>query len=397
MFHPLVLTAAMLLSSLQLSAAIVKGPPTYLTRAEASMLLLTSADTPLILDEQPLLYSDVLEGEWYVPYLKTGVRMGMLDATPIHGLLHPHYSVSRAEFLKMMTIAFGLPRDIPYPYMDIPADAWYRPFVGIAYREGIFRDSEEPLLLHPDIRVTHAQAVATISEVLKGTDYREQPTPASLKQALKAPNRSPPSAAMNPAAVPAATEHFALSPITVKEAMLRIFSRRSNTLDDIRLFMLQRTNAERRAAGMHILRHNTLLTEAAQSYAKDMFKRGFFSHFSPEGLSYVDRIRAAGYIDSSTKPCSCTPSINTLNVFQNRTQVGKNYVLMKSSDQCECKARFALGENIAKGQLTPTQVMDDWMKSENHRRNILSGAFDEMGIGIFADVWVQEFGKLETQ
>lgn len=394
MFRALTLMAASLLGSLQLSAAIVQGPPTYLTRAEATMLLLTSADIPLIVDEQPLLFPDVIEGEWYVPYLKTAVRMQMFDATPIHGLLQPHHSVSRAEFLKMMTIAYGLPRNLPYPYMDIPSLAWYRPYIGIAYQKGIFKDYREPLLLHPDSRVTHEQAVATISEILKGVDHTQEHPAEELQQTLKAPDRSQPT---QTAMEVVAEDHFAVSPRMVKESVLRFLSKRSNTLDDVRLLILQRVNEERRAAGMPILRHNSILAQAAQDYAKDMSKRGFFSHFNPEGLSYVDRIRNAGYIDSSTKSCPCTPSLNIVDLLQNRREVGENYTLMKSGDQCECRARFSLGENIAKGQLTPSQVMDDWMQSENHRKNILSGAFDEIGIGIFGDVWVQEFGKLETQ
>ena len=394
MFRALAITTATLLGSLQLSAATIQGPPTYLTRAEATMLLLTSADIPLIEDEQPLLFPDVIEGEWYVPYLKTAVRMEMFDATPIHGLLQPHHSVSRAEFLKMMTIAYSLTRNLPYPYTDIPAFAWYRPFIGIAYQKGVFKDYKEPLLLHPDSRVTHEQAVATISEVLKGMQHVQEHPIEELKQTLKAPDRSEP---LQPAPEIITEDHFAVSPLMVKESMLRIFSMRSNTLDDVRLLILQRVNEERRAAGIHILRHNTLLAKAAQDSAKDMSKRGFFSHFNPEGLSYVDRIRNAGYLDSSTKACPCTPSLNTTDMLQNRREIGSDYVLMKSGDQCECRARFALGENIAKGQLTPSQVMDDWMESENHRKNIPIGAFDEIGIGIFSDVWVQEFGKLETQ
>ncbi|OGJ58069.1 hypothetical protein A2881_04995 [Candidatus Peribacteria bacterium RIFCSPHIGHO2_01_FULL_55_13] len=387
----LALTAS-LLASLQLSAAVIKGPPTYLTRAEAAMLLLTSADIPLIMDREPLLYPDVLEDEWYVPYLKTAVRMEMIDPNAQHGLLQPHHSVNRAEFLKMMTIAYGLPKNLPYPYTDIPADAWYRTYAGIAQVKGVFRDYKEPLLLHPESRVTQEEAVATIGEVLKGTEQVQIHPGNQLRQALTAPDRSQPVPTVNVQATP-----YAISPLMVKESILRQLSNKSNTLDDVRLLILQRVNEERRAAGIHILRHNALLATAAQDYAKDMSKRGFFSHFSPEGLSYVDRIRAAGYIDSSTKACPCTPSLNTMNLLQNRREIGSNYILMKSGDQCECQARFSLGENIAKGQLTPTQVMNDWMQSENHRRNILSGAFDEIGIGIFGDVWVQEFGKLETQ
>lgn len=392
MVRALLALTASVLASLQLSAAVVKGPPTYLTRAEAAMLLLISADIPLLIDEQPLLYPDVLEGEWYVPYLKTAVRMEMIDVDAQHGLLQPHHSVNRAEFLKMMTIAYSLPKNLPYPFTDIPADAWYRTYAGIAYARGVFRDYKAPLLLHPDARVTQEEAVATIGEMLKGTQQVQSHPSEQLLEALKAPDRSQPA---QPAA--AQPSQYAVSPLMVKESILRQLSNKSNTLDDVRLLILQRVNQERRAAGIHILRHNQILATAAQDYAKDMSKRGFFSHFSPEGLSYVDRIRAAGYIDSSTRSCPCTPKVNIISLIQNRREIGSNYILMKSGDQCECQARFSLGENIAKGQLTPTQVMNDWLQSENHRKNILSGAFDEIGIGIFGDVWVQEFGKLETQ
>lgn len=394
MIRILALSTASFLGSLQLSVAAIQNPPTYLTRAEAAMLLLTSADIPLIIDDQPLLYPDVVEGEWYIPYLKTAVRMEMLNATPVHGLLQPHHSVSRAEFLKMMTLAYGLSKDVPYPYIDIPAQAWYRPYAGIAHVKGIFKDYKEPLLLHPENRVTHEQAVSVVSEVLKGIAHVQDHSQEALQQALKAPDRSQP---MQPAPATIDENHFASSPVVVKEALLRQFAKKSNTLDDVRLVVLQRVNQERRSAGMRILRHNTILAKAAQDYAKDMSKRGYFGHFSPEGTSYVDRIRAAGYLDSSSQLCPCTPSVNAQQLLQNRSGVDQTYILMKSGDQCECRARFSLGENIAKGQLTPAQVMDDWMHSENHRRNILSGAFDEIGIGIFGDVWVQEFGKLEAQ
>jgi uncharacterized protein YkwD len=54
------------------------------------------------------------------------------------------------------------------------------------------------------------------------------------------------------------------------------------------------------------------------------------------------------------------------------------------------------GENIAKGQQTPVQVMDGWMNSPGHRASILNCDFKEIGIG-FHDAsggpwWTQVFG-----
>lgn len=56
-----------------------------------------------------------------------------------------------------------------------------------------------------------------------------------------------------------------------------------------------------------------------------------------------------------------------------------------------------LAENIAKGQRTVEKVMDAWMNSRGHRRNILSGRYTHVGFGIArqengAIFWCVKFG-----
>lgn len=58
-----------------------------------------------------------------------------------------------------------------------------------------------------------------------------------------------------------------------------------------------------------------------------------------------------------------------------------------------------LGENIAGGQTSSKEVMDGWMHSEGHKKNILNTKFDEVGIGLYKNssstytyYWVQMFG-----
>ncbi|GGD83887.1 hypothetical protein GCM10010911_47630 [Paenibacillus nasutitermitis] len=41
------------------------------------------------------------------------------------------------------------------------------------------------------------------------------------------------------------------------------------------------------------------------------------------------------------------------------------------------------GENIANGQTSAEQVMNDWMNSEGHRANILNGSYTKIGIAQF--------------
>ncbi len=55
-----------------------------------------------------------------------------------------------------------------------------------------------------------------------------------------------------------------------------------------------------------------------------------------------------------------------------------------------------MGENLAMGQTSPSQVMECWMNSEGHRKNILYEKFREMGVGLYIDInkryyWAQIF------
>ena len=54
-----------------------------------------------------------------------------------------------------------------------------------------------------------------------------------------------------------------------------------------------------------------------------------------------------------------------------------------------------VGENIAAGQPNAETVMSDWMGSDGHRGNILSGNFTKIGIGVYSSggvlYWVQLF------
>ena len=56
------------------------------------------------------------------------------------------------------------------------------------------------------------------------------------------------------------------------------------------------------------------------------------------------------------------------------------------------------GENIAAGQKTSEQVMNDWMNSSGHRANILNKNYTHLGVGYveggsYGTYWVQEFTK----
>ncbi len=129
-------------------------------------------------------------------------------------------------------------------------------------------------------------------------------------------------------------------------------------LDRVRAEMLARVNAQRKKAGAAPLSANARLDLAAQRHAEDMLARNFFAHASPEGKTVRDRVQTADY------------------------------------------GWRAVGENIAEGQFSVDEVMETWMNSPGHRKNILDPNFKELGVGLALGpsggrhriVWAQAFG-----
>ncbi|MBT2383073.1 CAP domain-containing protein, partial [Streptomyces sp. ISL-11] len=113
-------------------------------------------------------------------------------------------------------------------------------------------------------------------------------------------------------------------------------------------------NAERAKAGCSPVTENSTLDSAAQGHSDDMAARGFFNHTNPDGAGPGERITAAGYRWST------------------------------------------YGENIAYGQQDAAAVMDSWMHSDGHRKNILNCSFKEIGVGVNhapgGPRWTQVFG-----
>ncbi len=108
-------------------------------------------------------------------------------------------------------------------------------------------------------------------------------------------------------------------------------------------------NQERSKAGLKALVVDTNLQTMAQDKAMDMYKNNYFSHTSPTYGSPFDMM--------------------------------KTYKI----------SYRAAGENIAKGQTSPAQVMNSWMNSSGHKANILSKNYTHIAVGYVNGIWVQEF------
>lgn len=120
------------------------------------------------------------------------------------------------------------------------------------------------------------------------------------------------------------------------------------------------TNKEREKDGVTPLILNAQLSEAALKKAENMFEQNYWAHNSPDGKTPWIFIKSAGY----------------------------NYTYA--------------GENLAKGFSDSKEVIDAWMASPQHRTNILSRNYRDVGFAVKAGrlngeetvLVVEEFGDL---
>lgn len=117
--------------------------------------------------------------------------------------------------------------------------------------------------------------------------------------------------------------------------------------------MFQMVNSERSSRGISTLSFSESLAKVARAHCNDMFVRGYFSHYSPEGISPFDRMVAANI---------------------SFTYAGENLALAPNADL----------------------AMKGLMQSPGHRANMLSTNFNKVGIGvidggIYGEMFCQEF------
>ncbi len=126
-------------------------------------------------------------------------------------------------------------------------------------------------------------------------------------------------------------EHDMVSlPFKVNEVVVR---------HELEAEMLTLVNKERAAKGLRPVRADSALSNVARKHSMDMFARGYFSHYTPEGKDPFDRMRA-------------------------------DHVIFLTA-----------GENLALSQ-TLDMAHDGLMKSPGHRANILNPRFGRLGIGV---------------
>lgn len=123
-------------------------------------------------------------------------------------------------------------------------------------------------------------------------------------------------------------------------------SARAERVSSLEQSILRELNAVRSGRGLRPLSRSKGLTAAAVGHSRSMLTAGYFSHTSGNGTSFSDRIR--------------------------RSYGSRGF------------ATWTVGENILfdSDAVDATATIAAWLASPPHRRNLLSAAWRDVGIGV---------------
>ena len=119
--------------------------------------------------------------------------------------------------------------------------------------------------------------------------------------------------------------------------------------------ILQLTNEARRKNHLPSLDWDNNLAFKAREKSDDMLKKNYFSHTSPEGKTVKDRMQ-------EEKPAS----------YRTISQVGENIYM---------GSRFDYATDI---KTQARLIVDGWMTSPGHRKNMLDPNYTHLGVGVAA-------------
>jgi uncharacterized protein YkwD len=109
--------------------------------------------------------------------------------------------------------------------------------------------------------------------------------------------------------------------------------------------LLHRINHYRVNHGLRRLTFGRRLAHAARAHSADMAAHHVLSHYSSSGATWLQRIRSYGYTGSW------------------------------------------VGENLAVGLWTPRHTVRAWIRSPEHRANLLNRHYHGIGVGVVRGTW----------
>ena len=140
-------------------------------------------------------------------------------------------------------------------------------------------------------------------------------------------------------------------------------------LVEIRTTAMSLVNEARAEQGLSPLESSDELVQTATRHSEDMAARGYFAHDSPDGDTYLDRYREAGFY--------CQRKIEWI------THQGAENIFQGWATSSWTLQNWRIVEiKVSNAEHLAQQAVEGWMQSPGHRANILNRVWQQQGIGV---------------
>ena len=129
------------------------------------------------------------------------------------------------------------------------------------------------------------------------------------------------------------------------------------------------TNKQREFYNLATLENDSKLANVARGHSTDMKNRNYFAHVTPDGLNPTNRGERLDY--------SCTKFYGFYLTYGIAENIAKywtftNYLIRGNYISYDWQTEESLANEIVEG----------WMNSPGHRKNILAPNFEKLGVGV---------------
>lgn len=309
---------------------------------------------------QTISFTDIKTNDWYKENISLLVSLGGISGYP-DGSFAPNKEITRAEFVKTLISSLG------YQNVAKTSDHWASGYISLGESLHIV---DKGAFKNLDLPITRYEMAIIISNTLH---FNNESVPANIqeyknliKDFTKIKDNILSECVLESYVKGIVSGYpdgsfMGDKPLTRAEAssvIIRILNEEFRNIPNLpsnanyEEQVLKLINIERKNAKLSLLVLDHELNKVAKLKSEDMGVNNYFDHTSPNYGSPFDMMKKLGITYS------------------------------------------AAAENIAKGYKTPEDVVNGWMNSPGHRKNILNPNYNKMGVGIYfgnSTYWTQLF------
>lgn len=158
-----------------------RGPVKTVHAIGAVVMMMVIMFLALPARAEAVKFPDVSSQDWFAEAADVLSDMGIVQGK-LDGTLQPYETISRAEFVVLLSRSLGLTAPVAHPFADVPSGAWYEAAVSALYQAGL-ANGVTATSFDPDGKVSRQQAASFITRAVAwAAEQDQEPAPEEESQ-----------------------------------------------------------------------------------------------------------------------------------------------------------------------------------------------------------------------